>query len=319
LNSAVIPVIDLGGVRRHDAASLRQAAAAIRAACTTVGFFYIHNHGVPGHILERVTDAAREFFAHPAEVKQRVKVNTRHRGFHAIGGATMYQASKPDYKEFFGIGLELPESDPSVVAGEALRGPNNWPDFMPALRPALYGFYEAIGACGADLLRAVAVSLDVPEDFFASRYQKRMQRTQMVYYPPQPANAGADQFGVAPHTDYGCITLLWQDDVSGLQVRELGGQWIDAPPIADTLVVNVGDLLARWSNDRFRSTPHRVVNHSGRERYSIATFYDPTYGAMVDPRELNLEGAAPRYAPVSAGDYILGRINDTMAYRKRRP
>jgi isopenicillin N synthase-like dioxygenase len=311
-----IPVIDLGGVRRHDAASLRQAAAAIRSACTTVGFFYIRNHGVPGPILKRATDAAREFFAHPSHIKQRVKVNARHRGFHALGGATMYHASKPDHKEFFGIGLELPESDPSVVAGEALRGPNNWPDFMPSLRPALYDFYDASGECGADLLRAVAVSLEVPEDFFASRYQKRMQRTQMVYYPPQPANAGADQFGVAPHTDYGCITLLWQDEVSGLQVKELGGEWIDAPPIPDTLVVNVGDLLARWSNDRFRSTPHRVVNRSGRERYSIATFYDPTYGAIVDPCDLNLEGEAPRYAPVAAGDYILGRINDTMAYRK---
>jgi isopenicillin N synthase-like dioxygenase len=168
-------------------------------------------------------------------------------------------------------------------------------------------------------LRAVALSLDIDEAFFASRYTKRMQRTQMVYYPPQPALASADQFGVAPHTDYGCITLLWQDDVSGLQVKELGGErWIDAPPIPDTLVVNVGDLLARWSNDRFRSTQHRVVNRSGRERYSIATFYDPSYGAIVDPCELGLGGAAPLYAPVAAGDYIVGRINDSMAYRKQQ-
>jgi isopenicillin N synthase-like dioxygenase len=317
--SAYIPVIDLAGVRRHEPAGLRQAAAAIRSACIGAGFFYIRNHGVPAQIIEGAARAAREFFAHPPEVKQRVAVNSRHRGFHAIGGATMYQASKPDFKEFFGIGLELPEDDPSVVAGEALRGPNNWPDFMPSLRPALYDYYEAVGECGADLLRAVALSLDIDEAFFAGRYTQRMQRTQMVYYPPQPALAGADQFGVAPHTDYGCITLLWQDDVSGLQVKELAGErWIDAPPIPDTLVVNVGDLLARWSNDRFRSTQHRVVNRSGRERYSIATFYDPTYGAIVDPRELGLGDAAPLYAPVAAGDYIVGRINDSMEYRKRQ-
>ena len=231
----------------------------------------------------------------------------------------MYQATKPDYKEFFSIGLELPEDDPSVLAGEALRGPNNWPDFMPSLQPALYGYYEAIGACGADLLRAVAVSLDIDEMFFVSKYMKRMQRTQMVYYPPQAPKSDADQFGVAPHTDYGCITLLWQDNVGGLQVKELAtDSWIDAPPIPGTLVVNVGDLLARWSNDRFRSTLHRVINSSGQERYSIATFYDPTYGASVDPRDLGLEGVQPLYEPVAAGDYILGRINDSMGYRKKR-
>jgi isopenicillin N synthase-like dioxygenase len=152
----------------------------------------------------------------------------------------------------------------------------------------------------------------------SGRYTKRMQRTQMVYYPPQPAQAAADQFGVAPHTDYGCVTLLWQDDVGGLQVRERATQsWIDAPPIEGTLVINVGDLLARWSNNRFKSTPHRVVNSSGKERYSIATFYDPTYGAMVDPCELGVTQSESQYPPVAAGDYIVGRINDSMAYRKK--
>jgi isopenicillin N synthase-like dioxygenase len=314
-----IPVVDLAGVRAHDPAGLRQAAIAIRAACTSLGFFYVSNHGVPQSVLDGATRAAREFFAHPPEVKRRAAVNHRHRGFNALGDATMYKATKPDYKEFFSIGLELPEDDPSVLAGEALRGPNNWPDFMPSLQPALYGYYEAIGACGADLLRAVALSLDIDEAFFESKYAKRMQRTQMVYYPPQPPLSDADQFGVAPHTDYGCITLLWQDDVGGLQVKELAtDSWIDAPPIPGTLVVNVGDLLARWSNDRFRSTLHRVVNKSGKERYSIATFYDPTYGASVDPRDLGLDGAQPLYQPVAAGDYILGRINDSMGYRKKR-
>src|SRR5258708_2726646 len=203
-----IPIVDLAAVRALDPAGLRDAAAAIRDACTSIGFFYVSNHGVPIDVLESVVKAAREFFAYPVEVKRRVAVNHRHRGFNALGDAVMYQATKPDYKEFFSIGLELPEDDPSVLAGEALRGPNNWPDFMPSLQPVLYSYYEAIGACGADLLRAVAVSLDIDEAFFVSKYTKRMQRTQMVYYPPQAPKSDADQFGVAPHTDYGCITLL---------------------------------------------------------------------------------------------------------------
>jgi isopenicillin N synthase-like dioxygenase len=314
-----IPLIDFNGVREGDAAALARVGREIREACTTIGFFYIVNHGVPQHVIDAAEEAARKFFAYPVETKRRAAVNHRHRGFNSLGDATMYQAKRPDYKEFYSIGLELPEDDPDVLAGQALRGPNNWPDFMPELRPALYGYYEAIGECGSHLLRAVASSLDIDEHFFASRYTKRMQRTQMVYYPPQPPQSDADQFGVAPHTDYGCITLLWQDQVGGLQVREIANDtWIDAPPIPGSFVVNVGDLLARWTNDRFRSTLHRVINASGRERYSIATFYDPTYGAIVDPAELGTPAGEVRHAPVAAGDYILGRINDSMGYRKKR-
>jgi isopenicillin N synthase-like dioxygenase len=313
-----IPLIDFAGVRSGDPAALVRAGREIYAACTTLGFFYIINHGVPQQVIDEAAEAARRFFAFPVETKRRAAVNARHRGFNSLGDATMYGAKRPDYKEFFSIGLELPDNDPDVLAGQALRGPNNWPDFMPSLRSALYSYYEAIGACGADLLRAVAAGLGIDEHFFAPRYAKRMQRTQMVYYPPQPPQSDEEQFGVAPHTDYGCITLLWQDDVGGLQVREIAhGTWIDAPPVAGSFVVNVGDLLARWTNDRFRSTLHRVINASGRERYSIATFYDPTYGALVDPRELGAPQAEVRYEPVAAGDYILKRIDDSMGYRKK--
>src|ERR1700760_306243 len=249
-----IPIIDLAGVRAGDREALARAGREIRDACTTIGFFYIINPGGPQSAIDRAEHAARSFFAYPVETKRRVAVNQRHRGFNALGDATMYQAKRPDYKEFFSVGLELPEDDPDVLAGQALRGPNNWPDFMPALRPALYGYYEAVASCGADLLRAVAVSLGVDEQFFAPRYTKRMQRTQMVYYPPQPPQSDEDQFGVAPHTDYGCITLLWQDQVGGLQVREIANNtWGDAPPVGGSFVVNVGDLLARRTKNRFRS------------------------------------------------------------------
>lgn len=313
-----LPLIDMAGVREGDQAAILRAGEAIRKACSETGFFYIINHGVPHSVIDTAMAAAKTFFAHPAEVKRQVAVNKRHRGWHALGGALMYEATKPDYKEFFSIGLELPEDDPCVVAGEALRGPNQWPDFMPELRVALDAYYEEIGMAGADLLKAVAVGLGIEPGFFEPKYGKRLQRTQMVYYPPHPPMAETDQFGVAPHTDYGCITLLYQDNSGGLQVRELGNNsWIDATPIEGGLVVNVGDLLARWSNDRFRSTLHRVINKSGHERYSIATFYDPTYGAVVDPCDLGIEAASSLYPPVAAGDYILKRIDDSMAYRKK--
>jgi len=313
-----IPIVDLDGVRQGDRAAIAHTAAAIRAACTGVGFFYVTHHCVPAPVIAEAVAQAHAFFALPLERKREVSVNARHRGFNALGDAMMYEAKKPDHKEFFTMGLELPEDDPDVVAGEPLRGPNNWPKGMPDFRAALSAYYEAIGACGMDLLRCVAVSLDRPEDFFASRYRKRLQRTQIVYYPPQPPELGDDQFGVAPHSDFGCITLLWQDQNGGLEVLERSSRkWIPARPIPDTLVVNVGDLLERWTNNLYASTPHRVVNRSGRERYSIATFYDPDFKSVIDPRDFGVAAEEIRYAPTTAGAHILGRIEKSFGYRKK--
>lgn len=315
--TTTIPLIDMRGVHENDPASLERAAEAIRRACVDIGFFYIINHGLPQPVIDRAMQASREFFALPFERKSEVAVNKRHRGFHRIGGALMYRATHPDEKEFFSLGLDLPEDDPCVLAGEALRGPNQWPSFMPEFQQAMDAYFNAVGRCGADLLRAVAVSLGVDREFFSAKYKKPLQRTQCIHYPVQPKDRAPDQFGVAPHTDYGCITLLYQDAVGGLQVQELkGGGWIDAPFREGSLVVNIADLLARWSNDRFRSTMHRVINTSGRERYSIATFYDPDYSAVVDPVDLGVTREQAAYPPILAGDYILGRIDASMKYRQ---
>ncbi|QJQ93869.1 MULTISPECIES: isopenicillin N synthase family oxygenase [Halomonadaceae] len=315
--ATTIPLIDMHGVREGDPQCLASAGEAIRQACTEVGFFYIVNHGLSQPTIDEALTAAKAFFDLPLERKVEVAVDKRHRGFHRRGGAIMYQATRPDEKEFYSMGLDLPEDDPCVRAGEALRGPNQWPSFMPELQRAMDAYFHEVGRCGADLLRAVAVSLSLDPGFFATKYRKPLQRTQAIYYPVQTAERPADQFGVAPHTDYGCITLLYQDNAGGLQVRELGSErWIDAPFIEGSLVVNVGDLLSRWSNDRFQSTLHRVINTSGRERYSIATFFDPTYDAVVDPKELGVSAEVVKYPPVAAGDYILGRIDASMSYRR---
>jgi isopenicillin N synthase-like dioxygenase len=313
-----LPIVDMAGVRAGDPRAVARAAQDIHAACTSAGFFYVANHGLPQEIIDRAVEEAQGFFRQPLEKKREVAINKRHRGFNALGDALMYEASKPDYKEFYTMGLELPEDDPDVVAGEPLRGPNNWPKDRPGLRAAMTAYYEAIGLCGRDLLRCVAVSLGVAPEFFDDKYRKRLQRTQIIYYPPHPEGAPGDQFGLAPHTDFGCITLLWQDQNGGLEVLERQSkQWIPATPIPGTLVINVADLLARWTNDRYSSTPHRVVNKSGRERFSIATFYDPDFKATVDPRQLGASASDCRYEPTTAGAHILGRIERSFGYRKK--
>lgn len=310
-----LPVIEVSGLRSGDASAVPGVARAIREACTGPGFFYVRGHGVPDAVIAAAYGEALAFFRRPEAEKRRVAANTLHRGWHAMGGALMEGAKHADRKEFFSIGLELAESDPDVVAGVPLRGPNQWPDFAPGLRSAMSAYFDAVGCAGANLLRAVAVSLDLSPEFFAARYRKPLQRTQAIYYPPVALRE--DEFGLAAHTDFGCITLLWQDENGGLQVRERqSGEWIEAPPLPGTLVVNVGDLLGRWSNDRFASTPHRVLNRSGRERVSIATFYDPDFDAGVDPRDLGADEAEARYPATTAGAHILGRFDKAFAYRK---
>ena len=140
----MLPIIDFAAVRTHDSAGTHIAAQAIRDACLTDGFFYITNHGVPRAVIDAVHAEGQHFFRQPPEIKRQAVVNARHRGFNALGDAHMYEARKPDHKEFFGIGLDLPEDDPDVLAGEKLRGPNNWPPGMPTFRAALEAYYAAM-------------------------------------------------------------------------------------------------------------------------------------------------------------------------------
>ena len=215
-----LPVIAL------DEAGLPDVAAAIRAACTGPGFFYLRGHGVPPGVIGAAVAAARRFFHLPPEVKARTRANLLHRGWHAAGGAVMEGASRPDLKEFFSMGLELAPDHAAVLAGEKLRGPNQWPAEVPELQPAMTAYYAAMMATGARLLEAVALGLDLPQTFFAPHYRLPLQRTQAIFYPPQ-APDDADGFGVAPHTDFGCITLLWQDDSGGLEVRDRSNWGMD--------------------------------------------------------------------------------------------
>lgn len=316
MSFSALPIIDIAPLRSGDPSDSQRVGEEIQQACTEVGFFYIIGHGVPEPIIEAAMTACMAFFRRPLDEKKQIAANRIHRGFHARGDALMKGATKPDYKEFFQIGLELGTDDPDVQAGQALRGPNQWPMKPDAFRPAMEAYFAEVAACGDALLRGVALGLGIDPGFFQPHYTKPLQRTQAVYYPPQPEDLGPEQFGVAPHTDFGCITLLVQDDCGGLEVQNLAGDWVAAPPIEGSFVVNVGDLLERWSNGRFKSDPHRVVNRSGRERLSIATFYDPNFDAMVNPGDLGFGELDPAFEPMTAGAHILGRIDRSFGYRK---
>ena len=220
---------------------------------------------------------------------------------------------KNDFKESFIWGMEFAADNPDFLSGNEFMPPNRWPGFLPAMRPVLLNYMDAAHRCGKALLRAVAASLNIDQDYFIGRFNQPITRGTLIHYPPQPPSMGTDQYGVSPHTDYGTMTILAQDMSGGLRVKSSQDEWLTAHPIPGTLVVNVGDLLARWSNDRFRSTPHAVVNTSGGERYSIAIAMDPDWDTLISP--VIQDNEEPRYEDVTCGEYIRGRFDRSFSYR----
>ena len=318
IDASEIPVIDIGDLVAGRQGALAVVGAQLEAAARDPGFFYVRGHGVSQQLTDSVRALSREFFAQSMDRKQQVAVNDRHRGFLATGAARMYPGARPDLKESYVFGLELSPRQYAEerAAGNPLLGPNNWPEFMPGLRPALTAWYAAMGGCATLLLRACAVTMGFAPEQFVGRVNRPVSRGSIIYYPPQPETLGTEQFGVGPHTDYGCLTLVSQDDTGGLEVLGSDGEWLTAKPIPATLVVNVGDLLARWSNDRFRSTPHRVINKSGGARYSMAFFFDPDFDTVIDPAAIVVGAETPHYPPVTCGDYILSRYAQAFDYRE---
>ena len=211
------------------------------------------------------------------------------------------------------MGVDLPLDDPDVRAGKPLHGPNTWPP-LAGFRPAMEAYFDAVTGFGRSLLPAFALALDLPEDYFLRLYDRPIANLRIMRYPPLPVPYPADQFSTAPHTDYGMITLLAQDDVGGLQVRLRSGEWVAVPCVANSFIVNLGDMLACWTNDRFASTPHRVLNELGGDRYSIPLFYHPSFDTVAACLP-SCQGPdnPPRYPPMRCGDYLLGKYDHTFA------
>ncbi|MDH3663663.1 MAG: 2OG-Fe(II) oxygenase [Alphaproteobacteria bacterium] len=312
VDRSIIPVIDIGPLR--DGGDPKAVAKALHRASREVGFIYVTNHGIPEPLIRSTRATALAFFRLQEEQKRQVAVSDKHRGYLGQGGAKMQTGAKADLKESFIFGYE--DADGVTPEDHPLRGANRWPSFMPTLRSAALAYFRAAHEVAHQLMRGFAIGLDVDADFFLQTTAMPMSRASFVYYPPQDAALGPDQFGVGPHTDFGVLTVLCQDDVGGLQVQDAGGEWVSAPPIPGTLVVNVGDLLARWTNDSYRSTPHRVVNSSGKERLSLVLAYDPEPATMIDPRALFGADVETPHQPITCGDYLVWRFAKSFAYRQ---
>lgn len=313
-----LPLIDVSDLLTKGKSGLDRVAAEIGAACRTVGFFYVGGHDVPESLIDAVFAASRGFFARPLADKAAVAIDRigNNRGYAGLKTEALDPTRPADLKEAFNVGLELPADHPDIVRGVPFRGLNGWPD-LPGFRETMLAYFEAVQGLGAHLHRAFAHDLGLPPDHFADKIDRPMSTLRLLHYPAQPADAEAGQIGAGEHTDYGNITLLMTDDVGGLQVRRRDGGWIDAPVVPGAFVVNIGDCLMRWTNDVYVSTPHRVVNRSGRERYSVAYFLDPNPDAMVAALPGTVPvGADPKYPPIAAAAYLEQRLDATYAFRR---
>lgn len=315
-----LPIIDITALYQPDPAARQAVARQIDAACRTWGFYYIKGHPIAPARIAALKGAAVDFFARSAAEKLRIDItqSQHHRGYGAIATEQLDPSRPSDLKETFDMGLHLAADHPEVLAGKPLRGPNRHPD-IPGWEALLQQHYEDMHQLSLTLLQAMAEALGIAPDFFEQRFDQPISVLRMIHYPPRQAASSAEQQGAGAHTDYGCITLLYQDDAGGLQVQSRSGEWIDAPPIEGTYVVNIGDMMARWSNDRYTSTPHRVISPLGVDRYSMPFFAEPHPDTEISCLP-NCSGTdnPPRYPAVSCSAYMLSRFAETYAYRREQ-
>jgi isopenicillin N synthase-like dioxygenase len=301
-----IPVIDISGLIQGHPGEEDKVAAQIMEASRRIGFFYIKNHGIPQATIDAATEVMKSYFAQPEELKKESLVNTSQRGWLAQGMAKLEGGVTHDLKEIFFWGPEQwSETELANKDKDPLVAGNRWPEKFPQLKEQTLPYYDAICGIGHKLLSALALGLGVPRDTFEQRYESPLARGQLVYYPVSTQSDEAERrLGAAPHTDFGVLTLLLQDNNGGLQVLNRDNEWVAATPIPGTIVCNIGDLMNRWSNERLSSNLHRVINRSGRERHSIAIFFDPSPSSIVDPCDLGVSKEEAKYEPISTSDYI---------------
>jgi isopenicillin N synthase-like dioxygenase len=314
-----IPIVDFTPMHGPDAAARRAVGVAVRDACTRVGFFYARGHGIPPPVIDAAFAAAHAFFDLPDADKRAVDVSRSPnlRGYTALLAENTDPTARGDLHEGFDLALELPLDDPDVAAGVFGYGPNQWPDRLPQMRDALLAYHAAARRFGERIFAAFALALDLDETFFAPLITKPMAHMRVLHYPSQDGPVDDRQIGIGAHSDYECFTMLATDTVPALQVLNSAGQWIHAPPIDGCLIVNVGDLMARWTNGLFASTVHRAINRSGRRRYSIPYFFGTDAHARIEVLPTCVSPERPaRFPPITTSDYVRARFDATYAHRR---
>ncbi len=308
-----IPVLDVSAIHGADPAAMDDLARRFCVTYGTIGFGYISNHGIAQDLIDRVFAASARFHALPLDRKMQVELDANHRGFIPINTSTdvnskLADVKRPNQSESFMMMREDAERDPDVYLSGPNQWANQWPD-LDGFREDVTAYHDALTDLGRKLMRVAALSIGADPELLGMAFERPTTWLRLLFYPPTDPMQDEDVFGSAPHTDFGCLTILAQDDVGGLQVQTPTGNWIDAPRIPGTFVVNVGDMLHRWSNGRLLSTPHRVINRSGKERYSCPFFFDPNVATKIAPLPSCVDpGERPKFEPLIFGEFLRAEL-----------
>jgi isopenicillin N synthase-like dioxygenase len=316
--ASTIPVID---IHRLVAGEInRTVAQQIHRACRHWGFFYITGHGVSENLQQQLEQLSRQFFAQDLQTKLAIRMalaGKAWRGYFPVGDELT--SGIPDLKEGIYFGAELPEDHPMVRSHTPLHGQNLFPENIEGFRETVLEYMHQMTHLAHTLMRGIALSLGLEPDYFVNRYTTDpLVLFRIFNYPPFNASAPSQSlWSVGEHTDYGLLTILRQDDCGGLQIK-VQSQWIEAPPIPNTFVCNIGDMLDRMTGGYYRSTPHRVRNQTGRDRLSFPFFFDPNFNAevkaieqftvMQDDKEERWDHASVHEFQGTYGDYVLGKV-----------
>lgn len=295
-----VPVIDLGPMQ--GAGDKQAMAREIHAALANIGFMYVRNHGIDQRLINRTFAAAAEFFALPLDQKMALHIRQSGEALHGyteLFGENTDPGRTRDLKEIFDLGREA--ADGQV---RPFFGPTPWPPALPCFRDVMMTYHIELLGLARRLMAAMALSLDLPESYFEPMMQEPVAIQRLLHYPPQDRVQDDSLIGIGAHTDYGCLTILAQDDVGGLQVMNRDGAWIEAPPMPGTFVINIGDIIQRLTNDVYLANLHRVINVSGRERYSIPFFFDLDFDTVLTPLPGCITPDNPaKYGPIACGPH----------------
>ena len=305
---ATIPIIDFGPCFAGTPGAREATAAQLRDTLETVGFFVMVNHGVPPALIDQTFAEARRFHAQPMDRKLALRMNEHNNGYMSLGRYAVWTSEvntndKPDLNEAFFTKRERAADDPLLKSGRRFVGPNQWPTDLSGFRENVLAYTDAMDALSARLLPVFAVALDLAPTAFDAAFAESQFSFRLTHYPPVPAEA--NQFGIAPHTDANFLTFLAQTEVPGLQVRMPSGEWLDVPYVPGSYAVNTGDMMYRWTNGRFKSTPHRALPPVGRPRYAIPFFLGPHIDTVIEclPTCQSPDNP-PRFPPITYEAYL---------------
>ncbi|WOD39187.1 isopenicillin N synthase family dioxygenase [Nodosilinea sp. E11] len=320
-----IPLIDFSPFLTEDPMGQQQVVADIYRACHEVGFFYISHHGIPQAAIDGAFARSQQFFALPLAEKTALAWSSEvsNRGYIGLERERLDETQPGDLKEAFNLGPDVSPEEATTRGLPLVQ--NRWPADQADFRATLTEFFDHCAVAAGRLFRAFALALGMPADFMLTRHVTHNFTLRLLHYPPLATAPQPGQIRAGAHSDYGTLTLLFQDQVGGLEVLSAQGDWISAPAIPGAVLINTGDLTERWSNGVFRSTKHRVGlpqdSQAGRaelprpvsnHRYSIAFFCEPDAEAVIDCLPTcQGPGHPPQYPPITAGDYLLSRLQAT--------